>query len=494
MTEPEIEIPSGRLRGMWIDGVERYLGIPYAAPPVGPRRFCPPQAATAWEGIRDARQPGPSAPYRLKDFPALDLIPLVGAGGVGDDHYLTVNVWTPGSKAESLPVMVFIHGGAFVGGSATASVQDGAAFARDGVVLMTVAYRVGVEGFLPIDGAPTNLGLRDMIAALTWVQVNAAAFGGNPANVTVFGESAGAMAIADLVVSPLASGLFRRAIIQSGHGSMVRSIPVTRRVTRAVANAMGVKPTLEGFRSASVEQALDAVETVSAPTARLNLRDEKGREPAYGLSRFLPVFGDDVIPVRPLEALAQGAGRDIDVLIGSNAEEMNLYFVPTGVRAKAGRLLSWLVLSRSIRKAGAILKAYGLGRRGKRPGDALTEAMSDLVFRWPARAYAATHQGRTHVYDFGWRSPACDGELGACHAVELPFVFDTLTTASGPKGILGEAPPQALANRVHRIWVDYARDGSLPWPEYDAVTRQVHRLDTGETALEAPMLAARFWP
>lgn len=494
MTGPHIEIASGRLRGVWIGGVERYLGIPYAAPPVGPRRFCAPEPAAAWDGVRDARGHGPSAPYRLNDFPALDLTALVGEGWEGGDDYLAVNVWTPDSQAARLPVMVFIHGGAFVGGSAMAPVQDGTAFARDGVVLMTIAYRVGVEGFLPIDGAPTNLGLRDMIAALTWVQANAGAFGGDPANVTVFGESAGAMAIADLVTSPLARGLFRRAIIQSGHGSMVRSVPVTQRLTRAVAKALGIQPTLEGFRSISVEQGLDAVQKLSAPTARLNLRDEEGREPAYGLSRFLPVFGDDVIPLRPLEALEQGAGRDVDVLIGSNTEEMNLYFVPTGVRAKVGRLLSWLLLSRSIRKAGAILKTYGMGQRGRVPGAALTEAMSDLVFRWPARVYAAAHRGRTHVYEFGWRSPACEGQLGACHGVELPYVFDTLATATGPKGILGEAPPQELADRVHRIWVDFARDGSLPWPEYDAANRLVHRLDSGETASETPMPAARFWP
>jgi para-nitrobenzyl esterase len=494
MTEPQTEIPGGRVAGRRIGGVERYLGLPYAAPPTGARRFCAPQPAEVWTGVRDAAEPGPTAPYRLKDFPALDIAPLVGRGWEGGDDCLTINVWTPDSNTAGLPVMVFIHGGAFVGGAAMAPVQDGTAFARDGVVLMTLAYRVGVEGFLPIDGAPANLGLRDMIAGLEWVRSNAAAFGGDPANVTVFGESAGAMAIADLVASPLARGLFRRAIIQSGHGSMVRSIPVTQRVTRAVARALGVRPTLEGFRSASIEQTLDAVQAVSEPTARLDLRDEQGRDPAYGLSRFLPVFGDDVLPAPPLQALNAGAGAEVDLLIGSNTEEMNLYFVPTGVRAKVGRILSWFLLGRSIRRPGAILRAYGMGRKGVRPGDALTLAMSDLVFRWPVRAYAEAHRGRTHVYEFGWRSPACDGALGACHAVELPFVFDTLAAATGPNGVLGEAPPQALADRVHRIWVDFARDGSLPWPEYTAKDRLVHRLDTDETGYEAPMPAARFWP
>lgn len=483
----------GPVRGVRVAGIERYLGVPYAAAPIGDRRFEPPQPPQSWEEVRDASRPGPTAPYRLKEFPQIDIEALVGAGWVRGDDYLNVNVWTPDSRASDLPVMVFIHGGAWVGGSALAPVQDGAAFARDGVVLMTISYRVGVEGFLPIPGACPNLGLHDMIAALKWVQTNAVAFGGDPANVTVFGESAGAMSIADLVVSPLATGLFRRVIIQSGHGTMVRSIPVTERVTRAIAKHLGIEPTLAGFRSTTVEQGLEALERVSQPTARIDLRDRRGREPAFGLSRFLPVYGDAVIPTPPLEALAAGAGKDIDVLIGSNTEEMNIYLAPTGVRAKIGSVLSWLVLGRSIRKPWSILKAYGLGKGGRRPGDALTEAMSDLVFRWPTRVYAARHQGRTHVYEFGWRSPACDGELGACHALELPFVFDTLATASGPRGFAGENPPQALADRIHKIWVDYARDGTVPWPEFDETGRQVHRLDTGETAYEPPMIAAKFW-
>ncbi|HZV84247.1 MAG TPA: carboxylesterase family protein, partial [Brevundimonas sp.] len=246
-------------------------------------------------------------------------------------------------------------------------------------------------------------------------------------------------------------------------------------------------------RSTTTEQGLDALEKVSQPTARIDLRDARGREPAFGLSRFLPVHGDDVIPTPPLEALGGGAGKEIDILIGSNAEEMNIYLVPTGVRAKIGAVLSWLVLGRSIRKPWKILKAYGLGKAGGKPGDALAEAMSDLAFRWPARVYAARHHGRTHVYDFGWRSPACSGQLGACHGLELPFVFDTLASASGERGFAGDNPPQALADRIHRIWVDYARDGTAPWPEFNETSRQVHRLDTGETAPEPPMIAARFW-
>ena len=372
--------------------------------------------------------------------------------------------------------------------------QDGTAFARDGVIMISITYRLGIEGFLPIPGAPTNLGKRDMLAALKWVQENAAAFGGDAGNVTVFGESAGAMSIGDLVASPAAKGLFRRAIIQSGHGSIVRTIPIMERVTKKVAKILKIQPTVEGFRSITIQQGLDALTQVSKPGSGLDLRDDKGHEPAFGVSKFTPVVGDDIIPVMPLDALKAGAGKEIDVLIGTNREEMNLYLIPTGVRDKAGKLLSWFVLSRSIRNAGKILKAYGMGRKGVKPGDALMQALADLMFRHPARVYAAAHQGRTHFYEFGWRSPAFDGELGACHALEIPFVFDTLATGTGPRGFLGENPPQALADSVHKIWVDYARDGTAPWPEFDDKTRQVYALEEGVARRDADMPAAKFWP
>jgi para-nitrobenzyl esterase len=200
------------------------------------------------------------------------------------------------------------------------------------------------------------------------------------------------------------------------------------------------------------------------------------------------------LPEKPLDALAKGAGADVELLIGTNAEEMNLYLVPTGVRERIGSLLSWYVLSRSQPQARRVLKAYGLGAKGKEPGQALADAMNDLVFRWPARRFAEEHRGRTHFYEFDWRSPAFGGELGASHGMELPFVFDTLASVTGEEGLAGTAPPQALADRVHRRWVGFAIDGRLPWPEYDRETRQVYQLEKGEAAHEPAMPAAAFLP
>ena len=484
-------VSTGPIRGVIQGGVARYLGVPYAAAPVGALRFAAPRPHPGWTEARDATRPGPSAPYLLKAFDALDLAPLVGDGWVKGDEYLAANIWAP-EGSEARPVMVWIHGGAWTGGAAMAPVHDGTAFARDGVVLISIGYRLGIEGFLPIAGVPTNLGMRDMVAALKWVQTNAAAFGGDPANVTVFGESAGAMSIGHLVVSPAAEGLFRRAIIQSGHGSMVRTRKVMERVTRKVAKLLRVRPTREGFLGTTVEQGLEALDKVSLPTTQLDMRGEDGRDPGYGLSRFLPIYDEDLIPVPPLEALRAGKGAGVDLLIGTNLEEMNLYFVPTGVKKKLGKLLSWFILSRSERGAGKVLKAYARGMRGARPGEVLTAAMTDLVFRWPARLFAAAHQGRTHFYEMDWRSPAFDGQLGAAHAVDVPFVFDTLHTGAGKRGILGENPPQALADRIHRIWVDFASDGSVPWPEYEDRTRQVYALEKGVVGRDPAMPAEQF--
>ena len=273
-----------------VDGVVRFLSVPYAAPPLGERRFLRPQPHPPWKGVREALTPGPSAPQHTPKgarLEGLDLAALIGEGAIHGEDFLAANIWTPDPAAVGLPVMVFIHGGAFLLGSKDAPVYDGAAFARSGVVLISINYRLGLEGFVHIPGGDSNLGLRDQLAALEWVRDNAAAFGGDGANVTVFGESAGAMTIADLVASPLAKGLFRRAIVQSGHGALVRPIPTALRLTRLLARRLNVKADIDGFRSRSLEETLAAVAWASEPGVRVDLRDEGKREPTLGLSKFL---------------------------------------------------------------------------------------------------------------------------------------------------------------------------------------------------------------
>jgi para-nitrobenzyl esterase len=482
---------TGRIRGAIVDGVSRFYGVPYAAAPVGANRFAAPVPHEGWSGERDATAKGPNAPQILRDFPGMDTTPFIGDGWHKGDDYLTANIWTPDVVAKGLPVMVFIHGGGWVGGTSECAAYDGTSFAKNGVVLISICYRMSVEGVLPLAGAATNICLRDMLAALAWAQKNAANFGGDPANVTVFGESAGAMSIGSLIGSPLAKGLFRRAIVQSGHGSMHRTMHSANVVINKLAEVLGVAATADGFRTKSLEDCARAVEQITRPGVPLDIREPDGRDRTFGLSKFLPLLGDDVMPEPTLDALANGAGAEVDILVGSCAEEMNIYFVPTGVIGIEDAGMVTALLSALTPNAPQILAEYGLGQ-GAKPGAVLTAAMSDLVFRDPVRAFALAHKGRTHVYEFGWRSTAFGGQLGACHALELPFVFNTLPSCTGPLGFCGENPPQAIADRTHAIWVEFAKTGALPWDAFDAQTRQVYRLEDGAAAFEAEMPAAKY--
>jgi para-nitrobenzyl esterase len=493
MHHVEASTPAGKLRGISENGVTRFLGVPYAASPVGPLRFALPAPVEPWAGVRDATVPGPMAPQTRTPLPEdvnIDVDVLLGPEWTGGDDYLTLNIWRPDDGKTGRPVVVWIHGGGFIAGSKDVIICDGTAFARDGVVLVAINYRLGIEGFLPIPGIPTNLGLRDQIAALAWVRDNIATFGGDPANVTVFGESAGAVSISHLIASPLTKGLFRRAILQSGHGIIRRDIDTARRAVRKLAKRLKITPDEAGFRTVTTKEALKAQDWLHQPSTRIDLRDPNGIDATFGISRFVPVYGDDVLPEPPQAALQNGRSEEVDILIGTNAEETS-FFVPPSIRSKLGRLLATYVLSRSFPKAYRMLKVYGMGRKGVTPGQALVDASNDAVFRAPARTFAGLHRGRTHFYEFGWRSPAFGGELGAAHGIEMPFVFDTLVPAAA---ILGDDPPQKLADEIHRLWIGYAADGNLPWPEFDAETRQVFRLDTATAAYEAPLPAAAFLP
>ncbi|WP_439378994.1 carboxylesterase/lipase family protein [Amycolatopsis lexingtonensis] len=466
MTDPVVPTTSGAVRGqVTADGVALFRGVPYAAAPEGDLRFAEPVPAPPWEDVRDARRPGPTAPQRRHDVPGLDLTPLAGTGWRPGPEYLTVDVWTPQPGAAALPVLVFVHGGSFLGGTGSAAAYDGTAFARAGAVLVTVQYRLGIDGFLPLEGGSTNLGLRDQLAALRWVQENIAGFGGDPANVTLFGAASGAVSVACLLGSPLSPGLFRRAIVQSGHPDMVRDGVQARRLARVVADELKVEPSAEAFRKVSTEQLLDAQDAVLRPGGAPDLRDALGYDRGYGLSPFLPVIGDDVLPHHPAKAIRAGAGRDVDLIAGSCSEEMRLYLVPTGALEAVTDDQAIASLAVSHPDPAGVLHAYGLGS-GAAAGQVLVDALTDLVFRDGVRDLADNHTGRTFRYEFEWGSPLLDGRLGACHGLELPFVFDALAAVPGPRGLLGENPPQELATELNGAWHSFATTGSPGWPEY----------------------------
>lgn len=486
MTHVRVTLDDGVVEGAATNGVRRFLGLPYAAPLTDEHRFRAPQPVERWTGVRDATLPGASAPQNHGAILGLDTNALVGEPGPTGPDYLTLNVWTP-EDAQDLPIMVFIHGGSFVSGTKDAPIYDGA-------VCVTINYRLGIEGFLPIPGVPTNLGLRDVIAALEWVSHNITVFGGDPDKVTIFGESAGAAIVAMLMISPLTEGLFARAICQSGHAELSRDVATLQPIVRRLARRLKIRPDRDGFAGVSSEKLLKAQEWVGKPDLFLDLRDEDGRDLSFGTARFIPVHGDDVLPIRPIKALQAGAGRQVDLLIGTTSEEANLFLIPGGAGA---RLKNWqvrLAARRAVPKSGDLLKAYGLGKPGTSAGQVFGRVMTDLFFRAITRRIAELHQGWTWVFEFDWRSPALHGTLGAAHAVELPFVFDTLFPASGPDGLLGENPPQALADTIHALWIRFAADGALPWPQYETTTRQVYSLTAGITAHEPLTPAAAFLP
>ena len=488
-----LTIPHGHIEGLVARNVQSFFSLPYAAPVTDERRFRGPQPVETWTGVRDATRPGPSAPQNVAAIEGLDWATLLGDLRYDGPEYLTLNVWTPDDAVADRPVLVFVHGGSFVSGGKDAPIYDGTAFARDGVVCVTINYRLGVEGFLPIPGVPTNLGLRDILAALRWTQDNIATFGGDPRNVTLVGESAGAAAVALLMVSPAGRGLFSRVICESGHAHLARDPASLQPVVRRLARRLSITPDRAGFASVPVKALLAAQEWVMKPSLALDLAGAKTLDLSFG-ARIAPVLDDDLVPQPPFDALRAGAVQDVDLLTGTTLEEANLFLAPGGV---GRRLTGWqaqLFMRRAAPQARRVLRAFGLGETGVRPGQALARALTDLMFRGPARRTAELHHGRSWVFEFDWRSPALNGELGAAHAVELPFVFDTLPAASGPGALLGEHPPQALADRIHALWVRFATDGSLPWPAYERQTRMVYRLERGAAEPEPEVPAAAFLP
>ncbi|QNE74342.1 carboxylesterase family protein [Streptomyces finlayi] len=483
-TGPLVTTAQGAVRGLHQDAATVFLNIPYAAPPLGAGRFTPPQPHEPWNDVRDATVPGPNAPQSERKLGEVDMTPYFGAGWSRGADYLTVNIWRPTTTDEDLPVMVFIHGGGFVAGSTRSELYDGSGFARHGVVLVTVNYRLGIPGFLDLPGAPANRGLLDVVAALRWVRQNIAAFGGDPRNVTLCGQSAGATIVGGVLATPRATGLFNRAIIQSGSGLGAFTPQQARRVTRAAADALGVEPLADAFASISDER---LVETAGR-LAGIDLRTPTHYDPLVGLSPF-----SLVLDTQPAMSVAAGHGGDVDLLIGTNAEEGNLYLVPTGNYAASTAADVNALAARTHPDPVRLVETYRTARPQASFGELRSAIMGDAAFGAGTRVLAdahATHaRSRTFGYEFAWRSQAVGGELGATHTMELPFVFDRahLPELHGPNGLLGpQQPPADLASRTHGAWVRFARTGDPGWAPYTRERRTTMRIDAEWTEADDP--------
>ncbi|WP_344785601.1 carboxylesterase/lipase family protein [Gordonia caeni] len=453
---PTVHVTGGEIRGVATDGVAAFLGIPYAAPPVGRAAFEAPAPVVPWDGVREADGYGPTAPQ--VSYPEQIAAILDNVIEPGED-YLNLNVWTPDPGASGLPVMVWIHGGAFSRGSNRIAIYAGDTFARDGVVLVGINYRLGAPGFGAIDGAPENRGLLDQLAALEWVQRNIAAFGGDPKQVTIFGESAGAMSVACLLSSPRAEGLFRRAIMQSGGGGTAADPADARRVTARIAEIAGVTADVDGLAGLSAQELLNAqtqaaLELTLNPDPAIWGRTVVGQ--GMGIMGHFPVLDGDVLPERPVESIAAGAGRGIGLLAGWNADEFRFFLVPTGVAAMTTDDVARGVLQRSGLDTADLDAQLAAGAS---PGDALCAALTEIAFAGPTRAIGdARPESSTHLYRFDYSSPVADIRAG--HAVEIPFVFDHLEQAAA---LTGPDPDQAVADQMHAAWVRFAATGDPGW-------------------------------
>jgi para-nitrobenzyl esterase len=493
---PIANTAQGQVAGTDIGGVLRFAGIPFAKPPVGDLRFRPPQPMDRWDGVRPATAFGDTClqnPMGLETFFGGDPEPV-------SEDCLYLNVWTPAMDDARRPVMVWIHGGAFVMGSGSNAMYDGASFARRGdVVFVSLNYRLGEIGYTHLAhlderyAGSGNCAVLDQVAALGWVQENIAGFGGDPDNVTIFGESAGGMSVGTLLGTPAAKGLFHKAIPQSGasHNCMPAKLAaevtdelMARLNVRTVAELVGVP----GERLLEQRAALLA-ESFANPD----------RTMSHGALPWQPVQDGTVLPDAPIDAVRAGSCRDVPLLVGTTLEEWKLFVL----MIPGAEMTDEKVVTRASRFAGdgpAFVAGYRADDPDLGAAEVFERMATDYVFRIPAIRLAEaqlTQNPAVWMYRFDWKSRAFGGALGACHAIELPFVFHNVDRPH-MAAFLGEGPaPNELADQVQDAWIAFARTGdpntgALPdWPTYDEVRRATMQLAEPCRVIEDPDAATR---
>ena len=496
---PVIATRAGKLEGRIEQGICVFRGIPYARA----LRWRPPAPPESWSGVRPALHFGAAAPQLAPRIPFADR--LIGARSrEQNEDCLTLNVWTPGQDGRRRPVLVWIHGGAFALGSGSTALYDGLHLAHKGVVVVTFNYRLGALGFLDLSARwpgrfAANLGLRDQIAALAWVREHIESLGGDPENVTIFGESAGGMSVGTLLGTPSAQGLFQRAIAQSGAADHVSSPERAARIAEAFLAELGARSP-DSLLAAPVA-ALLAAQT----TMRVGVVD--------GTLPWQPSVDGDLLPLPPREQIAKGLARDVPLLVGTNRDEWKLFLLGD----RKARRLDEAALRRRLARAlpgndarGAALAERAFAayrgdaspRAGASPSESWQSFQADRIFHAPAHRLAALHSvhAKTFAYRFDWAPPGLRRVLGACHGIEIPFVFGTLREP--PLAPLFFFAPGAgrLSARVQRAWLAFARCGDpghddLPeWPAYDATRRATLVFAPRCRVHDAPFAhAVRFW-
>jgi para-nitrobenzyl esterase len=484
---PVASTTSGQVRGAQDRGTLSFRGLPFAAPPIGRLRFRPPAPVPAWPGVREAVDPGPACPQIV----TTDI--TESGNAVVDEDCLTLNVWTPALDGARRPVMVWIHGGALIEGSARNNWYNGAALATHGdVVVVTLQYRIGAFGFLYLGGVggeefaeSGNLGLLDQVAALQWVRDNIAHFGGDPGNVTLFGESAGGACVAMLMGMPRAHGLFHKAIVQSLSPQLGRSIERSDAIAREFVRLAGVETVeqLQALRTADIIAAQDAIFSAGIPD-----------------NAFSPTIDGTVLPAHAIDRLRDGAVMAVPVLIGTTLDEMRFW---TEIEDVPLLRKSHAIMERQVREvagehAERVGKAYGLGTPAAEHGR--LQLAGDLVFRIPSIRLAEHLAPRQPMwmYLFSYRSTSRIAPYQSAHAMELPFVFGALDDPAAV-AFTGRTPGrERLARQMQDAWTSFARHGvptsdDLPdWPCYDAGARATMSFDLQSRVVGDPLSAQRL--
>lgn len=463
----------GRVSGIARDGHTAFFGIPFAKA----KRFAAPEAAEPWSGVRTATTPGFAAPQTAH------VLAGFAASGPQDEDCLNLNIFTPAADNRQRPVLLWIHGGGFTHGAGYEALYDGGPLAERGdVVVVTINYRLGAFGFLhlPEIGAHGNQGLLDQVAALHWVRDNIAAFGGDSAQVTIFGQSAGSASVAALLAMPAAKGLFRRAVLQSGAGRAA-SVGTAARIADAFLDGLDLD------RSRARDLLSMPVEALLGAQGRLDAN-----------LRFGPVADGATLAAAPIEMVGRGCAKEIDIVIGSNRDEVKQFVAMTRREpVDDDHLLAQIaaVLPKaSEQDLRHLVQAYRTSRQAHHlPADnldILDAVNTDVRFRIPSIQLAenqARSGGRIWMYLFTHASPAKRGALGACHSVEMPFVFGTLTAPTQDR-FAGTGPlVERLSHEMMDAWLGFARQGDpaarsiAPWDQYSSAVRSTMIFGTAKS-------------
>jgi para-nitrobenzyl esterase len=478
---PVVETTSGPIEGRKKDGSLLFAGVPYAAAPSGERRFKAAVPHEPWSEIRGAKRFGPAAPQTPTGG-------LTSSAAVRwDEGCLTLNIATPAADSRKRPVLFWIHGGGYRTGQGAIPWYAGGRFAEQGdIVVVSINYRLGALGFTDLthlgpEYATSGVnGLLDQITALEWVAANIERFGGDPEKITIAGESAGGFAVATLLASPRAGGLFRAAIPQSGAAQHTLPKVAGEQCAERFMNALGASTAAE-LQAASAQEILDAQNQVAD-----EIGEGAGTLNAFGVavSAFYPVEGNEVVPKSPLAALADGVGSEIPVLTGTNRDETTLWGYGEVDDER---------LERTAAAYGAqqVLETYRRTRPRASAEELMIALTTDHMFRIPAirlveARLAANPASRNWMYWFCWKSRAFEGRLGATHALEIPFAFDNLDKAGVDVFIGPGERPQQVADVMHKSWTRFIRDLDPGWGAYSLDERATMRFDDESESVSDP--------